>query len=60
MAEDHAEHYRREAENCLDRAEIAPDALTKQRMKKLADQWLKKAAKAASQHQSKALIRPSH
>ena len=47
MIEDQAEQFRREAENCLARAEIAPDALTKRRMKKLADQWLKKAAKVA-------------
>jgi len=42
-----AEQYRREAENCLDRAEIAPDELTKRRMRKLAAQWLQKAAKSA-------------
>jgi hypothetical protein len=48
---DKAEQYRREAENCLDRAEIAPDALMRKRMKKLAAQWLKKAAKAALKKQ---------
>ena len=47
MTKDHAEQFRREAENCLDRAEIAADEFTKTRMRKLADQWLLKAAKAA-------------
>ena len=51
MTENQAEQFRREAENCLDRAEIAPDELTKARMRKLAGQWLKKAAKAASKEQ---------
>jgi hypothetical protein len=48
MPEDKAQHYRREAGNCLDRAEIAPDAFTKARMRKLAGQYLSKAAKAAA------------
>ena len=52
MTEDKAEHYRREAENCLDRAEIAPDEFTKTRMLKLAGHWLSKAAKAAAEGQS--------
>lgn len=50
MTDDKAENYRREAENFLDRAEIAPDELTKQRMNKLAGQWLKKATKASQKY----------
>lgn len=52
MTKNQAEHFRRQAEDCLDRAEIAPDALSKQRMRKLAGQWLSKAAKAAAKEQS--------
>ena len=52
MILDKPEQYRREAENCLDRAEIAPDEFTKTRMRKLAGQWLSKAAKAATKEQS--------
>jgi hypothetical protein len=47
MTEERAEHYRREAENCLEQAELAPDELMKSRMRFLADQWLKLAASAA-------------
>lgn len=48
MPEYEAEQYRRHAEDCLDRAEIAADEFTKVRMRKLAGQWLSKAAKAAA------------
>ena len=48
MSKNKAEQFRREAENCLDRAEIAPDEFTKLRMRKLAGQWLIKAAKATA------------
>jgi hypothetical protein len=44
---DKAEHYRREAEKCLEQAELAPEEFMKARMKFLADEWLKMAAEAA-------------
>ena len=47
MTEERAEHYRREAENCLEQAELAPDELMKSRMRFLANEWLKLAASAA-------------
>jgi hypothetical protein len=47
MNEDRAEHYRREAEKCLEQAELAPEEFMKARMRYLADQWLKMAAAAA-------------
>jgi len=57
MTEESAHHYRREAENCLDRAEIAPDEFTKARMRKLAGQYLSKAAKsAAHEHAANPLV----
>ena len=52
MSENEAEQYRRHAEECLDRAEIASDEFTKARMRKLAGQWLSKAAKAVAMDKS--------
>ena len=48
MNEERAEHYRREAEKCLDQAELAPDEWMKSLMRMLADDWIELAAKAAS------------
>jgi len=47
MNEDRAEYYRRQAELCLEQAELAPDELMRERMRFLADEWLKMAARAA-------------
>ena len=47
MNEDRAEYYRRQAEQCLEQAELAPDESMKVRMRFLADEWLKMAARAA-------------
>ena len=46
MNEDRAEYYRRQAELCLEQAELAPDESMKARMKFLAEEWLKMAARA--------------
>ena len=46
MNEDRAEYYRRQAERCLEQAELAPDNAMRGRMRFLADQWLKMAAAA--------------
>ena len=45
--EDRAEYYRRQAELCLEQAELAPDELMRERMRFVADEWLKMAARAA-------------
>jgi hypothetical protein len=47
MYEDRAEYYRRQAEQCLEQAELAPDDAMRVRMRFLADEWLKMAAAAA-------------
>ena len=47
MNEDRAEYYRRQAELCLEQAELAPDEAMRVRMRVLADDWLKMAARAA-------------
>ena len=47
MNEDRAEYYRRQAEKCLEQAELAPDESMRVRMRFLADEWLKMAAAAA-------------
>ena len=44
-----ADEFRLQAKKCLDQAEIAPDDLIKQRMRWLADEWLKMAFEAALQ-----------
>jgi ATP/maltotriose-dependent transcriptional regulator MalT len=49
MQVDRAEQYRREAEKCLDQAELFSDEAMKSRMRMLADEWLKLAAKVASE-----------
>jgi len=46
MSEDRVEYYRREAERCLEQAELAPDEAMRTRMRFLADEWLKMAARA--------------
>ena len=47
MNEDRAEYYRRQAELCLEQAELAPDEVMRERMRVIADEWLKMAARAA-------------
>lgn len=47
MNEDRAEYYRRQAELCLEQAELAPDEPMRVRMRFIADEWLKMAARAA-------------
>ena len=47
MTEDRAEYYRRQAEQCLEQAELAPDDVMRVRMRVLADSWLTMAAAAA-------------
>jgi hypothetical protein len=47
MNEDRAEYYRRQAELCLEQAELAPDGAMRVRMRFIADEWLKMAARAA-------------
>lgn len=47
MNDDRAEYYRRQAELCLEQAELAPDEAMRVRMRFLADEWLKMAARAA-------------
>ena len=47
MDEDRAEYYRRQAELCLEQAELAPDESMRLRMRHLANEWLKMAARAA-------------
>lgn len=47
MNEDRAEYYRRQAELCLEQAELAPDEVIRERMRVIADEWLKMAARAA-------------
>jgi hypothetical protein len=53
MSQSQAEHFRRHAEDCLNRAAIAVDELTKARMRKMAGRWLRKAAKAAVMDKAK-------
>ena len=45
MNEDRADYYRRQAELCLEQAELAPDEVMRERMRFLADEWLKMAAR---------------
>jgi hypothetical protein len=52
MSSEKTETCRREAEDCLDRAEIATDDFTEARMRKLAGQWLSKSAKAAAREKA--------
>ncbi len=47
MNEDRAEYYRRQAELCLEQAELAPDEAMRVRMRFIANEWLKMAAAAA-------------
>jgi hypothetical protein len=47
MTEDRAEYYRRQAEQCLEQAELAPDDVMRVRMRFLADEWLKMDAASA-------------
>lgn len=47
MNEDRAEYYRRQAELCLEQAELAPDEAMRVRMRFIANEWLKMAARAA-------------
>ena len=47
MKDDRAEYYRRQAELCLEQAELAPEESMQLRMRFLADEWLKMAARAA-------------
>ncbi len=47
MNEDRAEYYRRQAELCLEQAELAPDESMRVRMRFIADEWLEMAAQAA-------------
>jgi hypothetical protein len=47
MNEDRAEYYRRQAEKCLEQAELAPDEAMRVRMRFIANEWLKMAARAA-------------
>jgi len=47
MNDDRAEYYRRQAELCLEQAELAPDEAMRVRMRFIADEWLKMAARAA-------------
>jgi len=47
MTEDRAEYYRRQAEQCLEQAALAPDEAMRVRMRVLADSWLTMAAAAA-------------
>lgn len=47
MDGDRAEYYRRQAEKCLEQAELAPDETMKSRMRFLADEWLRLAAASA-------------
>ena len=47
MTEDRTEYYRRQAELCLEQAALAPDESMRERMKFIADEWLKMAARAA-------------
>ena len=44
-----ADEFRLQAKKCLEQAEIAPDDLIKQRMRWLADEWLRMAFEAALQ-----------
>ena len=47
MSEDLAAYYRRQAEKCLDQAELAPEEFMKARLRYLAGEWLKMADSAA-------------
>ena len=47
MNEDRAEYYRRQAELCFEQAELAPDDAMRVRMRFIANEWLKMAARAA-------------
>ena len=47
MNEDRAEYYRRQAELCLEQAELAPDEVMRERILVIADEWLKMAGRAA-------------
>jgi hypothetical protein len=47
MNDDRAEYYRRQAEQCLEQAELAPDESMRVRMRFIADEWLKMAAREA-------------
>jgi hypothetical protein len=47
MNENRAQYYRRQAELCLEQAELAPDEMMRERMRIIADEWLKMAGRAA-------------
>jgi hypothetical protein len=48
MSLEKAESYRREAQKCLEKADLADDDFTRSRLRWLADEWLDMAFREAS------------
>jgi hypothetical protein len=60
MAFAKADEYRLQAEKCLDQVEIAPSIGMKQRMRWLADEWLKMAIQATLEEENVGVVRKAN